>query len=445
VATIHAEITAGGESIVLVAGGVDVYSIAEQARHLKALTPLFSASDPAGALTVPATWPAVVQLQAAFGDWFVPGPNLRAWIQLQAEARTNLPAFDDSLVPYGLTPYPWQVSGARMIAAARTNAGALITDEPGTGKTITAILGLGPCVHGLTNRRPDTRGRRLPGLASSTPWVEAWKPLGAVPPAVCAWRGTAPAQGPRRHGRRVRHQLRHRTLRTPSDTSTPGHGRPSSTLATRRALVIDECHFIKNARAERSKAVRALAKSARCVVALSGTPITHHPGDLWSALACLEPHAYPSSERWVNRYCHVVPGDYKDEILGLHPHTEPEFRLSLLGAFRRVAKADVLTQLPPKVYSVRTVDLPPAWRKAYDDFEAKMLAELPDGQELSVMDTLSVLTHSAALASAAGDVRIEYGPDIDERGELKRHVHVDLKAPSWKVDALLEVLEERPG
>jgi SNF2 family DNA or RNA helicase len=210
--------------------------------------------------------------------------------------------------------------------------------------------------------------------------------------------------------------------------------------------VIDECHFIKNARAERSKAVRALAKSARCVVALSGTPITHHPGDLWSALACLEPHAYPSSERWVNRYCHVVPGDYKDEILGLNPHTEPEFRLSLLGAFRRVAKADVLTQLPPKVYSVRTVDLPPAWRKSYDDFEARMLAELPDGQELSVMDTLSVLTHSAALASAAGDVRIELGPDIDERtGEAKRHVHVDLKAPSWKVDALLEVLEERPG
>jgi SNF2 family DNA or RNA helicase len=436
VATIHAEITAGGESIVLVAGGVDVYSIAEQARHLKALTPLFSASDPAGALTVPATWPAVVQLQAAFGDWFVPGPNLRAWIQLQAEARTNLPAFDETLVPRGLTPYSWQVSGARMIAAARTNAGALITDEPGTGKTITAILGLA--------QRQLMMGGQTPVVVVCPAsvidsWVEAWRAW-APAVSVCAWRG------PKRKALAGSADVYVASYETARADSKPvkGHG-PLVDLAP-AALVIDECHFIKNARAERSKAVRALAKSARCVVALSGTPITHHPGDLWSALACLEPHAYPSSERWVNRYCHVVPGDYKDEILGLHPHTEPEFRLSLLGAFRRVAKADVLTQLPPKVYSVRTVDLPAAWRKSYDDFEARMLAELPDGQELSVMDTLSVLTHSAALASAAGDVRIELGPDIDERtGEAKRHVHVDLKAPSWKVDALLEVLEERPS
>jgi hypothetical protein len=137
--------------------------------------------------------------------------------------------------------------------------------------------------------------------------------------------------------------------------------------------------------------VRALAKSARCVVALSGTPITHHPGDLWiraglpgaARLPLLGALGQPVLPRRARR---LQGRDPRPE-----PHTEPEFRLSLLGAFRRVAKADVLTQLPPKVYSVRTVDLPPAWRKSYDDFEARMLAELPDGQELSVMDTLSVL------------------------------------------------------
>jgi hypothetical protein len=30
----------------------------------------------------------------------------------------------------------------------------------------------------------------------------------------------------------------------------------------------------------------------------------------------------------------------------------------------------VLQQLPPKVYSVRQVELPPAYRKAYDQMEA---------------------------------------------------------------------------
>jgi hypothetical protein len=33
-----------------------------------------------------------------------------------------------------------------------------------------------------------------------------------------------------------------------------------------------------------------------------------------------------------------------------------------------------------------------------------------------------------------------YGGQIE-----KRHVHIELKAPSWKVDALLEVLDEREG
>lgn len=438
--TIHAEISADHERIVLMAAGVDVYAIAEQARVLKTLTPLFSPSDPAGALTVPATWPAVVQLSATFGEQFVPGRALCAWIERQVAARQQLPELREDLVPAGLTPYPWQVEGARMIAAPLASPGALITDEPGTGKTITAILGI--------SQRQLTMGGQTPVVVVCPAsvidsWVEAWRTW--CPAAdVVAWRG------PKRKalaGTADVYVTSYETAR--ADCGVSAGFRPLLDLKP-AAVVIDECHLIKNPRAERSKAVRRLAKAAPdrrcCVVALSGTPITHYPGDLWSALACLEPHAYPSSERWINRYCQVVPGDYKDEILGLNRHTEPEFRLSLLGQFRRVAKADVLTQLPPKVYSTRTVDLPREWRKAYDDFEAQMLAELPDGQELSVMDTLSVLAHLSSLASAAADVRIEYGPDVDQvTGEQKRHVHLDLKAPSWKVDALLEVLEERPG
>jgi SNF2 family DNA or RNA helicase len=158
----------------------------------------------------------------------------------------------------------------------------------------------------------------------------------------------------------------------------------------------------------------------------------------------LSPEAWPSRERWVNRYCETVTGDYREEILGLRPATEPEFRLTLLGQHRRVAKADVLHQLPPKVYSVRTVELPRQWRKVYDDFAEQMLAELPNGTTFSVMDIMSQFGHLSRLASAAADVEIAHGPDVDETtGELKRHVRLHLKAPSWKVDALLEVLAER--
>jgi SNF2 family DNA or RNA helicase len=210
-----------------------------------------------------------------------------------------------------------------------------------------------------------------------------------------------------------------------------------------RTLIVDECHYIKNPGASRTKAVRRLALNIRAFVALSGTPITHHADDLWPTLRCLAPGAWPSRERWFNRYMQVVPGDYKDTVVGLNPWTEPEFRLTLLGQHRRVARADVMSQLPPKVYSVRTVAIPAAYRKAYDAMEKDMLAQLPDGGEISVMSVLAQLTRLSQLSCAAADVSVT--TEVDDYGMERPHYNVTLKAPSWKVDALLEVLDERPG
>jgi len=272
------------------------------------------------------------------------------------------------------------------------------------------------------------------------PWVEAWQTWAPHARAV-AWRG------PKRKallGTADVYVTSYETARVDAPSAGTKEMRALTEGLQPAAVVIDECHYIKNAKSARSQAVRRLARKAEAVVALSGTPITTHTGELWPTLEAIEPHAWPSGERWIKRYCESVPGEYDETILGLNPYTEPEFRMCMLGQHRRVARADVMSHLPPKVYSVRTVQLPEQWRRVYDEFEAQMLAELPDGQELSIMDTLSKLTHLSSLASAAADVRIEYGPDLDQAGEPKKHVHLDLKAPSWKVDALLEVLEERP-
>lgn len=443
--SIHADLVAGGGQIVLIAGGLaDPEDVALAARRLKQLTPLFSKSDPPGALLAPATWPAVVQLAATFGDDWHPGPALRAWVNAEAARRTTpligaaLPEWlSGPLAEAGLAARPYQVDGALEIA--RTGR-ALIFDEPRTGKTITTILGLSvgageQHLHGLPI---------LVVCPASVvdPWVEAFEDWAPYWTAV-AWRG------PKRKalaGTADVYVTSYDTARLDADTAK---GSPLVALEP-RSLVVDESHYIKNHTTHRSKAVRRLARVTErhggAYVALSGTPITHHPADLWPALVGLSEGAWPARERWVNRYCDVVSGDYKDEIIGLKAATEPEFRLAVLGQHRRVARADVMSQLPPKSYSVRTVDLPAAWRKVYDDFESSMLAELPDGQELSVMDVMSMFTHLSGLASAAADVRVEMGPDVDEAtGQPKRHVHLDLKAPSWKVDALLEVLDERPG
>lgn len=425
------ELTADGSQIVLMATG-PAEDVAYLAKHLQTLTPLIKPSDPPGALVLPASWPAVVQMAETFAEKWQPGPNLRAWLAQRVLERAASGLGELAVTPpAGRIPRPYQVEGARMIAAT---GHALITDEPGTGKTITTILG-------LVDR--DAAGAAvLPILIIAPtsvvdPWVKAfqdWAPQ---------WRTVAWHGSPKR---------RHKLAGT-ADVYVTSYGTVARDAPKRGAaplvnlgagtVVADECHLIKSPHAERSHAVRRVATKAGNFVALSGTPITHSPADLWPTLVCMEPAAWPSRERWVNRYCVTSVGDYKDEVLGLNRGNEPEFRTTLLGQHRRVAKADVLQQLPPKIYSQRIVALPPEYRTAYDSMAKDMIAQLPDGTELSVMSVLAQLTRLSQLASAAADVHVEMREGAD--GEMRDHYTVTLRAPSWKVDALLEVLAERPG
>ena len=429
---IHGELSADGSRIVLIVTGGS-WQLERAAAFLRQLTPLIKPSDPPGGLVLPASWQAVVQLAHTFtgnghGAW-QPGPRLAAWTTAEIARRTAPGAELSAALPEGCVPRAYQAEAARMIAATGR---VLLFDDPGTGKTVSAIVGL--------LERDRTVGV-LPAVvvcpaSVADPWVDALRTWAPQWRAV-AWRGT-PARRRSLAGSADVYVVSYDTARIDAaDINGP--------LATLRpaSVVVDECHALKNPQARRSQAVRRLARNAGTVACLSGTPITHHPGDLWPALEATMSAAWPSRERWTRRYCLTEPGDYREGIAGLNPATEPELRIALLGQHRRVAKTDVLPQLPPKVYSVRTVELPAAYRKAYDDMERDMLAQLPDGAELSVMSVLAQLTRLTQMACAAADVEIT--TETLEDGTEREHVSVRLKAPSWKADALLEVLAERPG
>lgn len=444
---VYGELAADDHSIVLMAAGATP-AVAYAAKLLGTLTPLIKKSGecglPAGGMVVPLSWPAVVQLGAAFGLGWRPYPRLAAWIAGEAARRATAGSGELGYrAPDGLSPRPYQADGARLIAAT---GAALITDEPGTGKTITTIIG-------LVERAAATHldGPVLVVCPASVvdAWVTAWRTWVPSVRAV-AWRGTQ-AQRRRLVGTADVYVVSYDTARVDCPPSkVKGDFGPLARLAP-AALVVDECHMIKSPTAKRTLAVLRLARAVHKVngpiVALSGTPITHNPSDLWPTLNALDNAAWPSRERWVDRYCLTVAGDYDTEVLGLNPLREAEFRLAILGQHRRVAKADVLDQLPPKVYSVRTVELPAAYRKAYEEMERDMLAQLPDGDELPAQGVLMQLTCLNLLASAAADVEVEWrvaesGP---WEGLQRPHYHVKLKAPSWKVDELLAVLDERGG
>lgn len=434
---IFAEISADGTQIVLLADGPEE-DVVYAARLLQLMTPLFNPSDPPGALVCPLTFQAVVQLSTTFaGKWTV-GPKLTAWLQQEMFAR-SLPNDKLSiLLPANLVPRTYQVEGALKIASTGR---MVIFDEPGTGKTVTTILGLreraaaGHVVAPIIVVCPN-------GVADS--WVNHFREWAPNWSAI-AWRGT-PDFRRRLIGTHDVYVVSYETARRDAKNTNP---RQSPLIALgANTVVCDEQHLIKNAQTDRSRAVRRLAKRAENFVGLSGTPITHSPKNLWPALDAMAPGAWPSSERWLDRYCLTIPGDYgADKVIGMNEYTEPEFWNCMLGQHRRVAKADVLTELPPKIYSIRTVELPGPYRSAYDQMAADMLAQLPDGTELSVMGVLAQLTRLSQLACAAADVETWTELKVDEDGIEREHVHqkVHLKNPSWKVDAMLEVLEERCG
>ena len=426
--SIHAELTADRKSVVLMATGEDI-EIRNAARRLPALTPLLKPKPPGG-MIMAVTFAGCVQLAHTFEQAWSPGPVLSAWLAEQMTARFVAGPDLSYTPPAGLVPRPYQVEGALMIAATGR---ALIFDDPGTGKTITAILGL------VERHARDSVLPVVCVVPASVvdPWVAAWR-LWAPHWRTVAWRGI-----PRKRLALAGTADVYVTSYDYASLDAKELDGPLLKLKA-RGVVVDECHLIKTPDAVRSLASRRLARKAAAFVALSGTPITHHPGNIWPVLEALDHAAWPSRERFINRYCSTVQGSYSEQIIGLAKHTEGEFRQSLTGQHRRVAKADVLTQLPPKVYSTRIVELPPEYRKAYDQMAQRMLAELPSGEELSVMSVLPQLTRLAQLASAAAEVITTTAPD-EKTGELVEHVSVRLRAPSWKVDELLAVLDERPG
>jgi SNF2 family DNA or RNA helicase len=428
---IHAELTADETSIVCMAAG-PAQGIIKAAQRLSLITPTVHKSDPPGAVLVDTSWAAVVQLSATFGQGWMPGPRLQRWIFNEVLRRG--PVDPDPLtclgrLPAGVTPREYQSDGAKMIAALGR---ALLFDDPGTGKTVTAILGIlelacyNPAAWPVLIIAPA-------GVVDT--WVEMWQEWAPDRPVV-AWRG--PDRRSLAAGEPDVYVASYDVARL--DAAIASDPLPRLGALT---VVVDECQYINNPKAARSTATRRLTRHAHQVIELSGTPIKRDSGDLWPVLNAMEPQAWPSSERYKTRYCEIVPGDYRDEIIGLSPHTEPEFRTVLLGQYRRVSKEDVLDQLPPKVYTTHWVELPAAYRRAYDQMEDDMLAKLPDGQKLPAMDVLNQFHRLVQLASAAADVSVTWGTD-PRTGEPAEHVHVTLKLPSWKVDELLDIVAERP-
>lgn len=137
-------------------------------------------------------------------------------------------------------------------------------------------------------------------------------------------------------------------------------------------IIIDECQRIKNHLSERAKAVQRIAKKAKNIIPMSGTPIKNHAGEYFTILNLVAPKRFPSFEGYLRRYCDTYETMYGYKVGGL---VNPErFHEDTKDIIIRRTKAEVLKDLPSKDRRFHHVELDPKLNKAY----AKALQELDD-------------------------------------------------------------------
>lgn len=271
---------------------------------------------------------------------------------------------------------PYQVDGYRWLARlAEWGAGACLADDMGLGKTLQALALL------------LARAPRGPALV-------------VAPTSVCFnWL---------REGERFAPSLRLLPFREGDRAGTLAALGPGDVLVCSwgllvlhaeqlakvplATLVLDEAQAIKNPATRRARAARDL--SAECRVALSGTPLENHLGELWSLFRVIAPGLLGSWETFRERFAAPIERDRDPERLAALSRIVRPFIL------RRV-KSQVATELPARTEVRQLVTLSLAERRLYDDARIAAVARLAEetaNPQQKRFEVLAALTRLRQLA-----------------------------------------------
>lgn len=247
--------------------------------------------------------------------------------------------------------YPFQKEGvAQMERFLAKGTGVLLADAPGLGKTIQALTVLAnhpewrPAVivcpasikGGWERQASQHLGMRVTVLGSRSP--ENYQ----IPPArnevfcinydvLSAWADWLIARNP-------------------------------------KVVVADECHFAGNKQAQRTKALKKLVSAAGRLIAISGTPMTNNPVELWPVLNMIDPEEWNSFHGFTVQFTHRrrTPWgwDYKrpKDLDCLHERLTE-------GCMVRRLKSEVLKDLPAMTTDVVPVMLSRDGRQEYNRAE----------------------------------------------------------------------------
>lgn len=404
---------------------------------------------------IPVNWTACIQLRGIFGERLTVGESLARWSQNEHTQRIapSLALHDKTeMIGYRQMSrgrlFPFQEVGVQWMIDSGSD---LLADEMGGGKTVQALTvleSLGaqafPALVICPNSVKFNWAREAGDWSkSSNPYVvhgsaaerrkiieaAAKDPFALVIVNLEATRTLSRLAGFGSQALRrcVSHGGKDPRIKT---SGCEAHDKELN-LIPWRTVICDEAHRIKDPNAKQTRAVWALGQQPSVTrrYALTGTPLANNPSDLWSIMHFVDHVEYPVKSKFIGRYCLAAYGTYGGlEIKGLHPDTKAEFYKFFDPRFRRMPKALVLKQLPPKQQSTRYVELPPKQLKAYKALEKEGSVFQADGSLLIAPNDLELRLRLLQLSSAPLEETFPEG--------------WQMCGPSVKVEEVLAILEE---
>jgi SNF2 family DNA or RNA helicase len=462
----RAELTADGNRIVVECGYHE--------RHLVEQIP--GAAYRRDQWTVAASWPACTMLRGIFGTSLELGPALTAWakqlraerldpaltlrdvLEIPADERDGVQPALDALAAIEanskLKLYPYQVAD---LAFLLTDGRALLTNEPGLGKTGVVIRTIQ--VMQALGMDPFPVVIACPNSLKSLVWAAEFMQWAPEVGVSVVNGGAATRRKQLAAGQDV-YVINYEALRLHSRSA--GFGMEELTEAEKapkelnklnpHTFVADEAHKLKDPHAKQTRAAWAVAHQAEYRIGMTGTPVANTISDLWALLHMIEPTWFPARSKWLNRYAIQTQGFWGGTaVTGIRPDTKDELFRTIDPLMRRVAKTAALPQLPPKLpIQYRETPMTPKQAKAYREMEARMLAWLDQVEDeginvKSAPTALAQLTRLNQFASASGELLPPHEvKKVMPDGTIETVMVQDVKlsAPSGKVDDLVDLLEE---
>ncbi|MCA9534087.1 MAG: DEAD/DEAH box helicase [Myxococcales bacterium] len=354
-----------------------------------------------GLASDPVLLPRLVELSEDVGARTLDAASQRRLQSLEEALRMDVPlprGFEAELRDYQRAGFEW------LARLGEAQLGACLADDMGLGKTVQTLALL---AH---------RAKQGPALVvAPTSVVGAW--LSEAARFAPRLNVTLLAESSDRAALIAGAGARDVLVATYGVLVTEAQALTARSFAT---VVFDEAHALKNASTQRAQAAAQLQAGFR--VALTGTPIENHLGELWSLMRAVVPGLLGSEREFALRFVDPIAAGKRERLADLRQRLRP-FLL-------RRTKAEVLEELPERSETTLLVTPTPEERAYYEALRRqvaqRLLAqrEAPTGQA-----RVEILAEITRLRQVAVDPRLfdaKHGPPgakLDVLAERVRALH----------------------